>query len=96
MDKRKSYDILKKEGINMTKMEYKKCEKLMEEAINKAHKSRDDFNKAERYLQDGDEAAHKEFQRKGDQLYGYSVAINQVLVSLRFKHARMKELSDLL
>lgn len=79
----------------MTKLEYSKCEKLMEEAIRKAKQSEEEFAKANDYEADGDELAEVEL-RKADQHYGEAIGINQVLVILGFKHEKMQELTRLL
>lgn len=79
----------------MTKREYGKCVKLMEEAIRKAKQSELEYEKFNDYFADGDELADIE-QRKADQHYGEVVGIVQALATLGFKHDRMKELSELL
>lgn len=80
----------------MTKIEYGKCEKLMEEAIRKAKQSEEEYKEADRYLNSGNRIAWEIEQRKADQHIGYAEGINQVLVTLGFKHDRTKELSKLL
>lgn len=79
----------------MTKLEYSKCEKLMEEAIRKSKQSEEEFAKANDYEANGDESAEVE-QRKADQHYGEAVGINQALAILGFKHEKMNELGALL
>lgn len=79
----------------MTKIEYGKCVKLMEEAIRKAKQSDEEY-KAYNQLLNKDIVKAETEQRKADQHYGEAVGINQVLATLGFKHDRMKELSDLL
>jgi Holliday junction resolvasome RuvABC DNA-binding subunit len=68
----------------MTKIEYKICEKLMDEAIQKVKQANKEYDESEIGT------------RKADQHYGEAIGINQVLVSIGFKHDRMKELEDLL
>lgn len=77
----------------MTKVEYTKCEKLMKEAIVKASSAKDDFAE---YWKTDDEDKRKVLCERGQNHLGYAQGINQVLVTLGFKHERMKELSDLL
>lgn len=79
----------------MTKIEYKKCERLMSDAIRKA-KQFDEEYKAYNQLLNEDKIKAKIEQRKADQHYGEVIGINQVLATLGFKHDRMKELSKLL
>lgn len=79
----------------MTKTEYKKCERLMEEAIRKAADSKREYSRYELFLQKNDTTHAEVEQRKADQHYGYAEGINQVLAVLGFKHDKMKELSKL-
>lgn len=79
----------------MTKIEYRKCEKLMEEAIQKVKQANNEY-KAYNQLINSDTIKAEIEQRKADQHMGYAEGINQVLVTLGFKHDRMKELSVLL
>lgn len=79
----------------MTKTEYGKCVKLMEEAIRKAKQSDEEYKAYNQLLNEGTVKAKTE-QRKADQHYGEAVGIEQVLATLGFKHDKMKELSDLL
>lgn len=77
----------------MTKVEYTRCEKLMEEAIQKAKQAKEEFDKA---------ASEKDITSKNILLemaqnhLGYADGINQTLVCIGFKHERIKELGDLL
>ena len=80
----------------MTKLEYGKCEKLMEEAIRKANNSNEDYKAFERLRKEGKEVDAKCKLRLADQEIGYAEGINQALATLGFKHDRMKELSKLL
>lgn len=79
----------------MTKLEYEKCEKLMEEAIMKIRQANEEYKAYNQLLNEDTIKAEVE-QRKADQHYGYAEGINQVLATLGFKHDRMKELSNLL
>lgn len=80
----------------MTKTEYGKCEKLMEDAIQKVVDSKKEYSRYEFFLQKGDTIQAEVEQRKADQHYGYAEGINQVLAIIGFKHDKMKELSKLL
>lgn len=80
----------------MTKIEYGKCEMLMEKAIRKVKQAQEEYDKSEDYGLDCNEVLRETEQRKADQHYGEAVGINQVLATLGFKHDRMKELSELL
>lgn len=79
----------------MTKIEYGKCEKLMEDAIRKAKQSDEEYKTYNQLLNKDIVKAETE-QRKADQHYGEAIGINQALAILSFKHDRMKELSRLL
>ena len=80
----------------MTKIEYDKCVKLMEDAIRKAKQSDEEYKEADRHYANMDSVSQEIEQRKADQHYGEAVGIEQALAILGFKHDRMKELSDLL
>ena len=80
----------------MTKVEYKKCEKLMEEAIWKANNSNEDYSAYERLKKEGKGVDAECKLRMADQEIGYADGINWALTTLGFKHYRMKELSVLL
>ena len=82
----------------MTKIEYGKCEKLMEEAIRKAKQADEEYKEADKYtcLATYNEVQCNIETRKADQHYGEAVGINQALAMLGFKHDRIKELSELL
>lgn len=77
----------------MTKVEYTRCEKLMEEAMQKVKQAKEEFNKAE---------SEKDITSKilllgmAQNHLGYADGINQTLVCIGFKHERMKELGNLL
>lgn len=80
----------------MTKIEYRKCEKLMEEAIRKVNDSNADYKAFERLSKEGKRVDARCSQRLADQEIGYAEGINQALAVLGFKHDRMKVLSELL
>ena len=77
----------------MTKVEYTRCEKLMEEAIRKAKYAQEDF--ADAWKED-DQTQQKILCERGQNHLGYAEGINQTLVCIGFKHERMKELGNLL
>lgn len=79
----------------MTKSEYGKCVKLMEDAIRKAKQSDEEY-KDSRHYANMDGVRQETEQRKADQHYGEAVGIEQALATLGFTHDRMKELSKLL
>lgn len=77
----------------MTKVEYTRCEKLMEEAIIKAKDAQEDF--ADAWKED-DQIQRKILCERGQNYLGYAEGINKTLVCIGFKHERMKELGKLL
>lgn len=82
----------------MTKIEYGKCEKLMEEAIQKAQTSKEEFEMVDKYaaLNNCSQSMIALYNKRAERHLGYAQGINQVLATLGFKHDRMKELSELL
>lgn len=80
----------------MTKAEYSKCEKVMHIAIRKARQSREEYEKEEQHLKNGDLVEGEVAQRRADQHYGEAIGISNVLGELGFKHDKMKELHELL
>lgn len=80
----------------MTKIEYGKCEKLMNKAIDLAMWSESAWEKADVFLKEGQEVDAEVERRKADQYYGEAIGINQVLATLNFKHEKMKELENLI
>lgn len=80
----------------MTKLEYKKCEKLMDEAIRNAEAANKNW---EKYLvaEKNKVALDMEINmRDCDYHRGYAEGINQALAVIGFKHERMAELLELL
>lgn len=77
----------------MTKIEYEKCEKLMEEAIRQGEKAREEFTKAN---EANGKSTFELLRLQAQNHLGYAKGINQALAILNFKHDRMKELADLL
>lgn len=77
----------------MTKLEYMKCEKLMDEAIRNAKNANEEFNKAGKCY---DTTERHILETKAWDHRGYAEGINQVLVVIGFKHDRMSELGKLI
>ena len=80
----------------MTRLEYIKLEKLMEEGIQKAETSVTDFNTYEEFMKKNDTVGAEIAQRRGDRNLGYAEGVHQTLVAVGFKHEKMKEFSKLL
>lgn len=77
----------------MTISEKDICTNLMNEAIRKAKDSQDSFKRAEYQTRE----VEKEIAYlQGQNYLGYAQGINQVLVSLKFEHDKMKELNKLI
>lgn len=79
----------------MSKAEYIKCKKLMEEALLKAKKAHEEYDKSEDYGLECDGAWMIE-QRNADQHIGEASGIYRALDMLGFTHEKMNELSELL
>lgn len=77
----------------MTKVEYTRCKKLMEEAIQKAKQTNEEFNKAK---SEKDIVSKSIILAMAHGHLGYAKGINQTLVCIGFKHERMKDLENLL
>lgn len=77
----------------MTKQEYEKCVKLMEEAIRQGRKARAEFEKSNKAEGRG---TFDMLRLQAQNHLGYAEGINQCLVMLDFKHERMAELYELL
>lgn len=75
----------------MTNKEIEKCIKLMEDGISHGRLAKANFDGLNR-SQIGNQT--KELQ--GQNWLGYAQGVNQVLVSIGFKHPRMKELQELI
>ena len=80
----------------MTKIEYGKCETLMNKAIDLVMWSKSAWEKSEESFNNGNKIDWEVQQRKSDQYYGEAIGINQVLGMLNFKHEKMNMLADLL
>lgn len=77
----------------MTKQEYTKCEKLLDEAIGNAETANEEFYKAGNSY---DTTERHILETKAWNHRGYAEGINQVLVVIGFKHDRMSELGKLI
>ena len=80
----------------MTKLEYKKCEKLMDEAIRNAKIANENW---EKYLvaEKNKNALDMEINlRNCDYHRGYAEGIQQALAVIGFKHEQMAELGKLI
>ena len=80
----------------MTKIENKRCEKLLNEAIRHASNSKEDYAAYERLLKEEKKVDAECKLRIADQEYGYADGIRQALVCIGFRHERMIELDELL
>lgn len=80
----------------MTKIEYKKCEKLADEAIENVRRAKFLWTEYEKFSKENNIIKAKVNMRNSDQHYGYAEGIQQVLATLGFKHEKMKELFELL
>ena len=88
--------MVKYGGMEVTKIEIKRCEKLLDEAIRNAIYSKENYSAYERLLKDGNKVDAECKLRTADQEYGYADGIRQALVSIGFTHERMAELDELL
>ena len=77
----------------MTKLEYTKCEKLLDEAIRNAENANEEFYKAGNSY---DTTERHILETKAWNHRGYAEGINQVLVVIGFNHDRMSELGKLI
>ena len=80
----------------MTKVENKRCEKLLDEAIRHASNSKEDYAAYERLLKERNKVDAECKLRVADQESGYADGIRQALVCIGFTHDRMAELDELL
>lgn len=79
----------------MTKIEKRKCEKLMYKAIAEAKNADAEFKQAKISKRNGDIVSFETNLSKANQYYGEACGICQVLSTLNFKHEDMKILHDL-
>lgn len=77
----------------MTKLEYTKCEKLLDEAIRNAEIANEEFYKAGNSY---DTTERHILEIKAWNHRGYAEGINQALAVIGFKHERMEELGRLI
>lgn len=80
----------------MTKSEAMKCEKLIEEAINNCITASESWQKYENCKEKNNMVEAEIGMREFDYRRGYAEGINQALVTVGFKHDRMKELEKLI
>lgn len=79
----------------MNKLEYGKCELLIEKAIALVKQSEEEEKEADGHYTNID-ARMETARRKSDQHYGEAAGIEMALTMIGFKHDKMKELSELL
>lgn len=77
----------------MTKVEYTRCRKLMEEAIRNAENANEEFYKAAKCY---DTTERHILETKAWNHRGYAEGINQALAIIGFKHEQMAELGKLI
>lgn len=77
----------------MTKIEKKRCEKLIEEAERDLEKSDMEYSKYERLQKEGEKVGAECALRNADQLRGYAEGIYQALAVIGYSSERMKELT---
>lgn len=77
----------------MTKLEYTKCEKLMDEAIRNAENANEEFYKAGKCY---DIIEKSVLLAQAHNHRGYAEGINQALAVIGFKHELMEELGKLI
>lgn len=80
----------------MNKLEYGKCELLMEKAIALVKQSEEEEKEADRHYTNMDDTRMETARRKSDQYYGEAAGIEMALTVIGFKHDKMKELSKIL
>ncbi len=80
----------------MKKMRYRKCERLLEEAIQKAKQAKEESKEADRCYSNFDIINMDIIQEKAYQHRDEAANIYRILASKGFKHDRMKELLELL
>ena len=77
----------------MTKLEFMKCEKLLNEAIINAENANEEFTKADSYK---DIIEKSVLLAQAHNHRGYAEGINQALAVIGFKHKRMAELGKMI
>lgn len=78
----------------MTKIERKRCEKLIEEAERNLNNSDMEYSKYERLKKEEEKINAECALRNADQLRGYAEGIYQALVVIGYSSASMKELTE--
>lgn len=80
----------------MTKLEYIRCEKLLNEAISNAETANELWKKYEKYKKENNMIEAEICMRESDYHRGYAEGINQVLAVIGFKHELMVELGKMI
>ena len=78
----------------MTKVEQKRCEKLIEEAERNIENSDIEYAKYERLKKEEKKIDAECALRNADQLHGYAEGIYQALVVIGYSSANMEELTE--
>lgn len=78
----------------MTKIERKRCEKLIEEAKRNLENSNIEYSKYERLKKEGKKVDAACALRNADQLCGYAEGIYQALTVIGYSSESMKELTE--
>ena len=86
---------MQQKGMNcfMTKLEYRRCESAMIEAIRSAEQANKEMNE---YIKCSDEIQKHILEVSASEHRGYATGINQALVFAGFKHEKMQLLSKLI
>lgn len=80
----------------MTKIERKRCERLIEEAEINLERSDMEYSKYERLRKEEKKVDAECALRKADQLRGYAEGIYQALAVIGYSSASMKELTEII
>ncbi|MEG2110386.1 MAG: hypothetical protein RRY19_11425 [Clostridium sp.] len=80
----------------MNRIEKEKCIEMMIEGICSGKFAEEAFKKSTEEEKNKDFTSAKISELKGQNALGYAEGINQVLVSIGFKHPQMEELSKLI
>ena len=80
----------------MTKAEQKKCEQMLNYAIELARMAQYEFNDSDVLREGGDPTDFEIATARANRDYGMATGIHSVLNGLCFEHENMRELEDLL
>ena len=80
----------------MTKVEKRRCEKLIEEAERNLENSNIEYSKYERLRREEKKVDAECALRNADQLRGYAEGIHQALAVIGYSSKSMKKLSELI